>query len=149
MAAMERLASGEKRKQSEKVVEVDMLLRGGEKRKRMKKTITDAASTEEIKMAMSSFLVAGPSNCLDPVVLVLDCRLREIVTTIDCNMKELVKLGQQVEGITWETKRAADVKDPKGKGKVMPKESEEQEELDETDREGEGSRDEDREGESE
>jgi len=49
------------------------------------------------------------------------------------NTKELAKLGQQVEGIAWETKRAADVRDPKGKGKVMLEESEEQEESDEMD----------------
>jgi len=43
----------------------------------------------------------------------------------------------------------ADAKDPKGKGKAMPKESEEQEGLDETDGENEESGSEDGEGESE
>ena len=54
-----------------------------------------------------------------------------------------------MEGITWETKRAADAKDPKGKGKAMPKESEEQEGSDETDGENEELGSEDGEGESE
>jgi len=54
-----------------------------------------------------------------------------------------------VEGIAWETKRAADAKDTKGKGKAMPEESEEQEGLDETDGENEESGSEDGEGKSE
>jgi len=54
-----------------------------------------------------------------------------------------------VEGVAWETKRVADTKDPEGKGKAMPEESEEQEESDETDGENEESGNEDREGESE
>ena len=45
MAAMERSASGEKRKQSEKTVEVETLPTGGEKRKRTKKMVVDATST--------------------------------------------------------------------------------------------------------
>jgi len=146
---MERSASGEKRKQSEKTVEVEMLPRGGEKRKRTKKAITNAASTEEIEAAMGGFLVAGPSSRPDPVALVLDRRLREIVAAIDHNTRELAKLGRQVEGIAWETKRAADAKDLKGKGKAMPEESEEQEGSDETDGENEESGSEDGEGESE
>ena len=148
-AAMERSASGEKRKQSEKTVEVETSPRGGEKRKRTKKAIADAASTEEVKAAMGGFSVAGPSSRPDPVTLVLDRQLREIVAAINRNTRELAKLGRQVEGIAWETKRAADVKDPKGKGKAMPKESEEQEGSDGTDGENEESGSEDGEGESE
>jgi len=149
LVAMERSVSREKRKQSEKMVEVETLLRGGEKRKGTKKAITDATSTEEIEAAMGGFSVAGPSNRPDPVMLVLDCQLREIMAVINHNMKELAKLGRQVEGITWETKRAADPKDPKGKGKVMPKGSEEQEESDKTDGEGKELEDKDGEGKSE
>ena len=141
--------SGEKRKQSEKTVEVEMSPRGGEKRKRTKKAIVDAASTEEIEAAMGGFSVAGPSSRPDPIALVLDCRLGEIVAAIDRNTRELAKLGRQVEGIAWEMKRAADAKDPKGKGNAMPEESEEQEGLDETDGENEESGSEDGEGESE
>jgi len=148
-AAMERLASGEKRKQSEKTVEVETSPRGGEKRKRTKKAIADAASTEEIEAAMGGFSVAGPSSWPDPVALVLDRRLGEIVAAIDRNTRELAKLGRQVEGIAWEMKRVADAKDPKGKGKAMPEESEEQEGSDETDGENEESGSEDGEGESE
>jgi len=145
---MERSESGEKRKQSEKTVEVEMSPRGGEKWKQMKKAIADATSTEEIEAAMGGFLVAGPSSRPDPVVLILDHQLGEIVAAIDRNTRELAKLGRQVEGITWEMKRAADVKDLKGKGKAMPKESEEQEELDEMDGENEELGNEDRESES-
>jgi len=144
---MERSASGEKRKQSEKAVEVNTSPRGGEKR--TKKTVANAMSTEEIEVAMGGFSVAGPSSQPDPVTLVLDRRLGEIVVAIDHNTRELAKLGQKVEGVTWETKRVADAMDPKGKGKAMPEESEEQEELDETDGENEESGNEDREGESE
>ena len=148
-AAMERSTSGEKRKQSEKVAEVNTSPRGGEKRKRTKKTVADAASTEEIEAAMGGFSVAGPSSRPDPVALVLDRRLGELVVAIDRNTRELVKLGHKVEGVAWETKRVADAKDPKGKGKAMPKESEEQEGSDETDGENEESGSEDGEGESE
>jgi len=97
---------------------------------------------------MGRFLVAGPSNRPDPVALVLDCQLKEIVAAIDPNTRELVKLGRKVDGITWETKRVANTRDPKGKGKAMPEESEEQQESDETDGEGEESGDEDGDGES-
>jgi len=107
-AAMERSASGEKRKQIKKTVEVETSPRGGEKWKRTKKVIVDAASTEEIEAVMGGFLVAGPSSRPDPVALVLDRRLGEIMVTIDRNTRELAKLGQQVEGIAWETKRVAD-----------------------------------------
>jgi len=146
---MERSTSGEKRKQSEKAVEVNMSPRGGEKRKRTKKTVADAMSTEEIKAAMGGFSVAGPLSRPDPVTLVLDRRLGEIVVAIDHNTRELAKLGRQVEGIAWEMKRVADMKDPKGKGKAMPEESKEQEGSDEMDGENEESGSEDGEGESE
>jgi len=146
---MERSVSREKRKQGEKTAEVNTSPRGGEKRKRTKKTIVDAASTEEIEAALESMSVAGPSTRPDPVTLVLDRRLREVIAAIDRNTRELVKLGRRVEGIAWEAKRVADVGDPKGKGKAMPEESKEQGESDETDGENEESGNEDGEGESE
>jgi len=71
------------------------------------------------------------------------------VAAIDRNTRELVKLGRKVEGVAWETKRVADVRDPKGKGKAKPEESEEQEESDEMDGEGKELGDKDGEGESE
>jgi len=148
-AAMERSVSGEKRKQGEKTAEVNTSPRGGEKRKRTKKTIVDAASTEEIKAALEGTSVAGPSTRPDPVALVLDRRLGEVIAAIDRNTRELAKLGRRVEGIAWEAKRVADAGDPKGKGKAMPEESEEQGESDETDGENEESGNEDGEGESE
>jgi len=147
--AMERSVSGEKRKQGKKTAEVNMSLRGGEKRKRTKKTIVDAARTEEIEAALEGTSVAGPSTRPDPVALVLDRRLREVIAAIDSNTRELAKLGRRVEGIAWEVKRVADAGDPKGKGKAMPEESEEQGESDETDGENEESGNEDGEGESE
>jgi len=147
--AMERSTSREKRKQGKKSAEVNTSPRGGEKRKRTKKTIANAASTEEIEAALESMSVAGPLTRPDPVALVLDHRLREVIAAIDCNTRELAKLGQRVEGIAWEAKRVADAGDPKGKGKAMPEESEEQGELDETDGENEESGNEDGEGESE
>ena len=146
---MERSASREKRKQREKAAEVNTSLRGGEKRKRTRKTVANAASTDEIEAALGGFSVAGPLSCPDPVVLVLDCQLGEIIAAIDRNTRELAKLGRKVEGVAWEMKRVADTKDLKGKGKAMPKESEEQEESDEMDRENKESRNEDGEGESE
>jgi len=92
-AAMERSASGEKRKQSEKAAEVNTSPRGGEKRKRTRKTVANAASTNKIEAAMGGFLVAGPSSRPDPVTLVLDHRLGEIIAAIDHNTRELVKLS--------------------------------------------------------
>jgi len=93
MVTMERAASGEKRKQGEKSAEMNTLPRGGEKRKRMKKVIADTASTEEIEAALEGTSVAGPSTWPDPVTLVLDCRLREVITAIDRNTRELAKLS--------------------------------------------------------
>ena len=66
--------SGEKRKESKtSAITIKTLPRGGEKHKRTKKVVADAASTEEIEEAMGSFSVAGPSTWPDPVVQVLDC----------------------------------------------------------------------------
>jgi len=93
MAAMERSASGEKRKQSEKAAEVNTSPRGGKKRMRMRKTVVNAASTDEIEAALGGFSVAGPLSRPDPVALVLDHQLGEIVAAIDHNTRELVKLG--------------------------------------------------------
>jgi len=153
MAAMERSASGEKRKQSEKAVETNTSLRAGEKRKRMKKTVVDATSMEEIKVAMGGFSVAGPSNIPDPVTQVLDRRLREVIAAINCNTKELARLGNKVDGFAWEMKRMADASDRKGKGKARLEVTEDEEEkLDESDGEDgedEESGNEDGEGESE
>ena len=73
MATMKRSASGEKRKESEtSATMVATSLRGGEKHKRMRRAVADAASTEEIKEALGGFLVAGPSMWPDPVAQVLD-----------------------------------------------------------------------------
>ncbi|KIM58398.1 hypothetical protein SCLCIDRAFT_28056 [Scleroderma citrinum Foug A] len=70
---MERLMSGEKRKESKtSATAIETLPRGGEKCKRMKKVVVEAMSTEEIEEAMGSFSVAGPSTWLDPVAQVLD-----------------------------------------------------------------------------
>jgi len=153
MAAMERSASGEKRKQGEKSAEVNTSPRGGEKRKQMKKTITNAASTEEIKVAMGGFSVAGPSNIPDPVTQVLDRRLGEVIVAIDHNTKELARLRNKVDRFAWEMKRMADASDHKGKGKARPEVTEDEEEKpdesDGEDREDEESGNEDREGESE
>ena len=125
------------------------MLRGGEKRKRTKKAIADAASTEEIEAVLEGTSVAGPSTWPDPVTLVLDRQLREVIVAIDCNTRELAKLSRRVEGIAWEVKRVTNVGDLKGKGKAMPEESKEQEELDEMDGENKETGDEDGEGESE
>jgi len=153
MAVMERSASGEKRKQSEKAVETNTSPRGGEKRKRTKKTVVDATSTEEIEVAMGGFSVAGPSNIPDPVAQVLDRRLGEVIVAIDRNTKELARLGNKVDGFAWEMKRMADASDRKGKGKVRPEVTEDEEEKpdesDGEDGEDEESGNEDGEGESE
>jgi len=153
MAAMERSASGEKRKQGKKSAEVNMSPRGGEKRKRMKKTITNAASMEEIEVAMGGFSVAGPSNIPDPVTQVLDRRLGEVIAAIDRNTKELARLGNKVNRFAWEMKRMADASDRKGKGKARPEvtkdEEEKPDESDGEDREDEELGNEDGEGESE
>ena len=70
---MERSTSREKRKESEtSVTTIETLPRGGKKRKRMKKVVAEATSTEEIEEAMGSFSVVGPSTLPDPVMQVLD-----------------------------------------------------------------------------
>ena len=152
-AAMERSASREKRKQSEKAVEMNTLPRGVEKRKWTKKMDVDATSMEEIKVAMGGFLVAGPSNIPNPVAQVLVQRLGEVIAAIDCNTKELARLGNKVDGFAWEMKRMADVSDHKGKGRARPEVTEDEEEKpDESnreDREDEELRNEDGQGKSE
>jgi len=153
MAAMERSASREKRKQSEKAVETNTSPRGGEKHKRTKKTVVNAASTEEIEVAMGGFSVAGTLNIPDPVTQVLDRRLGEVIAAIDRNTKELARLGNKVDGFAWEMKRMADASDRKGKGKARPEVTEDEEEKpdesDGEDGEDEESGNEDGEGESE
>ena len=72
-AMMKRSASGEKHKESEmSATVVAMLPRGGEKCKRTRRAVADAASTEEIKEALGGFSVVGPSTRPDPVAQVLD-----------------------------------------------------------------------------
>ena len=73
ISTMERSTSGEKRKESKtSVTAIETSPRGGEKRKRMKKVVVEAASTKEIKEVMGSFSVVGPSTWPDPVAQVLD-----------------------------------------------------------------------------
>ena len=119
--------------------------RGGEKRKRMKKVVAEAASTEEIEEAMGSFSVAGPSTWLDPVAQVLDRRLGEVITAIDCNTRELAWLRSKMDGFSWEMQRLADVGDQKGKGKVRAEEPEDEEEWSEKTEESEDGGDKDEE----
>jgi len=61
---------------------------------------------------------------------------------IDCNTRELAQLSSKVEGVIWEVKRMADMSDWKGKGKMQPKESDEEEEkweeMDGMDEDGQG-----------
>ena len=72
-AMMKRLASGEKRKESETLATVvAMSPQGGEKHKRTRRAVADAASTEEIEEVLGGFSVAGPSTRPDPVMQVLD-----------------------------------------------------------------------------
>ena len=128
---MKRLASGEKRKESEtSATVVATSLRGGEKRKRMRRVVADMASTEEIEEVLGGFSVAGPSTRLDPVAQVLNQRLGEVIAAIDRNTRELVRLGGKMDGFTWEMKRMADHSDRKGKGRAWPEETEEEEKSD-------------------
>ena len=70
---MERLTSGEKRKESEtSATTIKTSPRGGEKCKRTKKVVAEAMSTKEIEEAMGSFSVVGPLTRPDPVAQVLD-----------------------------------------------------------------------------
>ncbi|KIM62635.1 hypothetical protein SCLCIDRAFT_24927 [Scleroderma citrinum Foug A] len=129
MATMKRLASGEKHKESKtSVTMVTMSPQGGKKRKRMRKVVANAASTEEIEEALGGFSVAGPSMQPDPVMQVLDWQLGEVIVAIDHNMRELACLGGKMDGFVWEMKRMADQSDQKGKGKARPEETEEEEE---------------------
>ena len=90
MAMMKRSASSEKHKESEtSVTVVAMSPRGGEKRKRMRRAVADAASTEEIEEALGGFSVAGPLTQPDPVMQVLDRQLGEVIAAIDRNTREL------------------------------------------------------------
>ena len=128
---MKRLASGEKRKESKMSATVVVTsLRGGEKRKRMRRAVADMASTEEIEEALGGFSVAGPLMRLDPVAQVLDRQLGEVIAVIDHNTRELVRLGGKMDGFTWEMKRMADHSDRKGKGRARPEETEEEEKSD-------------------
>ena len=89
ISTMERSTSGEKRKESKmSATAIETLPRGGEKRKRMKKVVAEAMSTEEIEEAMGSFSVAGPSTQPDPVMQVLDRQLGEVIMVIDRNTRE-------------------------------------------------------------
>ena len=126
---MKRSASGEKRKESEMLATmVAMLLQGCKKRKRTRRAVANAASTEEIKEALGGFLVAGPSMRPDPVTQVLDWRLGEVIVAIDHNTRELVRLGGKMDRFAWEMKRMADHSDRKGKGRARPEETEDEEE---------------------
>ena len=129
MATMKRSASGEKHKESETLATmVTTLPRGGEKHKRTRRAVADAASTEEIEEALGGFSVMGPSTQPDPVMQVLDQRLREVIAAINRNTRELVCLKGKMDGFVWEMKRMADHSDRKGKGKAWPEETKEEEE---------------------
>ena len=121
---MKRSASGEKRKESETSP------RGGEKHKRMRRAVANAASTEEIKEVLGGFSVAGPLTRPDPVVQVLDWQLREVIAAINRNTRELAQLGGKMDGFAWEMKRMANHSDRKGKGRAWPEETEEEEKSD-------------------
>ena len=73
MATMKRSASGEKCKESKaSPTVVTTLLQGGEKHKKTRKVVANAASTEEIEETLGGFSVVGPLTWLDPVMQVLD-----------------------------------------------------------------------------
>ena len=128
-ATMKRLASSEKRKESEtSVTMVATSPWGGKKRKRTRRAVADVVSTKEIKEALGGFSVAGPLTQLDPVAQVLDWRLGEVIVAIDRNTRELARLGGKMDGFTWEMKRMADHSNRKGKGRARPEETEEEEE---------------------
>ena len=72
-ATMKRSASSKKRKESETLATmVVMSPWGGEKRKRTRRAVANAASTKEIKEVLGEFSMAGPSTRPDPVMQVLD-----------------------------------------------------------------------------
>ncbi|KIM62272.1 hypothetical protein SCLCIDRAFT_25209 [Scleroderma citrinum Foug A] len=115
MAMMKRSASGKKCKESEMLATMVVTSpRGGEKRKRTRRVVADAASTEEIEEALGGFSVAGPSTWPDPVAQVLD--------------RELARLGGKMDRFAWEMKRMADHSNQKGKGRAQPEETEDEEE---------------------
>ena len=129
MAMMKRLASSEKCKESKTLVTVvAMSLQGGEKCKRTRRAVANAASTEEIEEVLGGFLVVGPSTQPDPVAQVLDQRLGEVIGVIDCNTRELAHLRGKMDSFMWKMKRIADHSNQKGKGKAQPEETEEEEE---------------------
>ena len=103
-------------------------LASGEKRKRTRRAVADAASTKEIEEALGGFSVAGPSTRPDPVTQVLDQRLGEVIVAIDHNTRELARLRGKMDGFAWEMKRMANHSDRKGKGRARPEETEEEEE---------------------
>ena len=112
VATMMRSASREKHKESEtSATMVATSPQGGKKRKRTKRAVADAASTEEIEEVLGGFLVVGPSTQPDPVAQVLDWRLGEVIAAIDRNMRELARLGGKMDGFMWEMKRMADHSD--------------------------------------
>ena len=89
-ATMKRSASGEKHKESETLATmVVTLLRVGKKRKRARRAVANAASTEEIEEALGGFSVVGPSTRPDPVTQVLDRQLGEVIAAINHNTREL------------------------------------------------------------
>ena len=146
ISTMERLTSGEKRKESEtSATMIETSPRGGEKRKRTKKVVAEAMSTKEIEEAMGSFSVVGPSTRLDPVTQVLDRQLGEVIAAINCNTRELAWLGSKMDGFAWEMQRLADAGDRKGKGKGRAEEPKDEEERSEKTKESEDSGDEDEE----
>ena len=109
---MKRSASSEKRKESETLATmVVMSPWGGEKRKRTRRAVADAASTKEIKEVLGEFSMAGPSTRPDPVMQVLDRRLGEVIAAIDHNTRELARLGGKMDRFVWEIKRMADYSD--------------------------------------
>ena len=109
---MKRSASGKKCKESEmSVTMVATSLRGGEKCKRMRRAVANAASTKEIEEALGGFSVVGPSMWPDPVAQVLDWRLGEVIAAIDRNTRELAQLGGKMDRFTWEMKRMANHSD--------------------------------------
>ena len=126
---MKRLASSKKCKESETSVTVVVTSpQGGKKRKRTRRAVADAASTEEIEEAVGGFSVVGPLMQPDPVAQVFDQRLGEVIAAIDRNTRELAWLRGKMDRFAWEMKRMADHSDRKGKGRAQPEETKEEEE---------------------
>ena len=126
---MKRLASSKKCKESKTSVTVVVTSpQGGKKRKRTRRAVADAASTEEIEEAVGGFSVVGPLMQPDPVAQVFDQRLGEVIAAIDRNTRELAWLRGKMDRFAWEMKRMADHSDRKGKGRAQPEETKEEEE---------------------